>query len=77
MYEMSVIRFNEGKSKEGFELMQQIPQKYPSEILPKVYLRLAMRLSGWNSLKPLWKRLNWLFRILTSKLPMLNTGPIF
>ncbi len=42
MYEMSVIRFNEGKSKEGFELMQQIPQKYPnSEILPKVYLRLA------------------------------------
>ena len=42
MYEMSVIRFNEGKSKEGFELMQQIPQKFPnSEILPKVYLRLA------------------------------------
>lgn len=42
MYEMGVIRFNEGKSKEGFDLMQQIPQKYPgSEILPKVYLRLA------------------------------------
>ncbi len=42
MYEMSVIRFNEGNSKEGFDLIQQIPQKYPnSEILPKVYLRLA------------------------------------
>ena len=42
MYEMGVIRFNEGKSKEGFELLQQIPQKFPnSEILPKVYLRLA------------------------------------
>ncbi|MBL7996002.1 tetratricopeptide repeat protein [bacterium] len=42
MYEMGVIRFNEGKSKEGFELLQQIPQKYPnSEILSKVYLRLA------------------------------------
>jgi tetratricopeptide (TPR) repeat protein len=42
MYEMSVIRFNEGNSKEGFELIQQIPKKYPSsEILPKVYLRLA------------------------------------
>lgn len=42
MYEMGVIRFNEGKSKEGFELLQQIPQKFPnSEILPRVYLRLA------------------------------------
>lgn len=42
IYEMGVIRFNEGKSKEGFELLQQIPQRFPnSEILPKVYLRLA------------------------------------
>ena len=41
-YEMGVIRFNEGKSQEGFALMQQIPQRYPNaEILPRVYLRLA------------------------------------
>jgi tetratricopeptide (TPR) repeat protein len=42
VYEMGVIRFNQGKSKEGFERFQQIPQKFPDhEILPKVYLRMA------------------------------------
>ncbi|NUM80429.1 tetratricopeptide repeat protein [bacterium] len=43
LFEMGVIRFNEGKSKEGFEIFQQVPQKYPdSEILSKVYLRSAI-----------------------------------
>jgi TolA-binding protein len=43
LFEMAVIRFKEGKSKEGFELLQQIPQKYPSsEIIPRVYLRFAI-----------------------------------
>jgi len=40
---MAAIRFKEGKSKEGFELLQQVPQKYPSsEIIPRVYLRFAI-----------------------------------
>lgn len=42
LFEMGVIKFNEGKSKEGFEYFQQIPQKWPdSDILPRVHLRTA------------------------------------
>lgn len=43
LFEMAVIRFKEGKSKEGFDLLQEIPRKYPdSEMIPRVYLRLAL-----------------------------------
>lgn len=43
LFEMGVIRYKQGKSKDGYALLQQIPVKYPdSEILPKVYLRMAI-----------------------------------
>ncbi len=43
MFQLGVIRFNQGKSKEGFEWFQQIVQKYPdSDIIPGVYLRMAV-----------------------------------
>lgn len=43
LYEMGVIRYKQGKSKEGYGLLQQVLQKYPdSDILPRVYVRMAI-----------------------------------
>ncbi len=43
LYEMGVIRYRQGRSKDGMALLQDIPQKFPdSEILPQVYLRIAI-----------------------------------
>lgn len=42
-YQLGIIRFNQGKSKEGFDLFRQVSQKYPdADIIPNVYLRMAV-----------------------------------
>ncbi len=42
LYEMGIVRFSQGKSAEGFELLKQCAAKFPdNDIVPRVYLRMA------------------------------------
>ncbi len=78
MYEMGAIRFNQGKSKEGFDLFQQIPQRFPShEILPKVYLRTAFEAFRLEQTQTAIDAAKWALQNPNIKIADAKTGTSF